>query len=189
MAPHLDRDELVSRYFNSISRAGIQERYQVDIYVGDVENAPPANEAHFILEKDGFWMVEDWSRGVLQKKAIFINLSSALDYSFNSLSMRPEFRKAARDLGFNPPKYEFLELIEALSIAFAGANVRFSERKLTNHLIASKDELLLKLHYSEESRLATAKIYKFDRLDSEFDNLSDALTYFYWSFMPLKLAV
>ncbi len=158
MALHLDRDELVARYFNSISRAGIQKRYQVDIYVGDSHNAPPVNEAHFILEKYGFWMVEDWSRGALQKKAIFANLSSALDYSFDFLSMRPEFRKAARDLGFNPPKYEFRELIEALSIAFAGANVRFSEQRLTNHLIASKDEMLLKLHYSEEARLATATV-------------------------------
>jgi hypothetical protein len=177
---HSDKNSLIAAYFDKIEKAGIQKKYQVDIYVGDPENAPPANEAHFVLAKDGFWIVADWSRGELQDVSSFLELNDALDYSYNTLANTPDFCKAARDLGYNPPRYEFAELVEALSIAFRESGVRFFVHQSSNEMTASKGGVLLKLNYSREARASSAVIYNVDKISCKFDNLSNALSFLYW---------
>ncbi|SFB45898.1 hypothetical protein SAMN03159496_03912 [Rhizobium sp. NFR07] len=178
------RSSIVAAYFERIEQAGIQKRYQVDIFVGNSQDAPPANEAHFVLARDGFWIVENWSRGTLQDASAFSAFSDALDYSYNMISGAPEFRKIARNNGYNPPSYDFDGLVEALSIAFRQKNVEFSILKSTREMTASEGDQHLTLAYSDEDKAAEATVYQLKTLNSKFDNLSNALCYLYWRFSP-----
>jgi hypothetical protein len=178
----LNDKDLIERYYRAIADAAVQKKYQMDIYVGDATGAPPHNEAHFILKEDGFWNITDWSRGQLQRGAQFLLLSDVLNFSFCDLTDVKEFRKAARETGYNPPKYDFDDLVKALSIGFNEIEVGFSVETNCKEMIAARGGKSLKLKYLEETRLADVTVYKQDCWNSKFDNLSDAMSHMYWNF-------
>ncbi|MEO9338552.1 hypothetical protein ABFT80_14005 [Mesorhizobium sp. SB112] len=180
------KSSLIAAYFDKIEKADVQKKYQVDIYVGDPKNAPPANETRFVLAKDGFWTVADWSRGALEDSSSFLKLNDALDYSYNTLANTPDFRKTAGDVGYKPPRYEFAELVYALSIAFCYSGVRFSVRKSSNEITAAKEDLLLKQNYSQQSKSASGTIHQLDKMNCKFENLSNALLFYIGDFSKIR---
>ena len=172
----------MEKYFRAIERADIQNKFQMDIYVGDADGAPPPNEAHFIVKEDGFWKITDWSRGQRQSLSSFLTLSDALNFSFCRLTRVVSFHRVARSAGHNPLRYGFTETVEALSIAFHTLEVSFSVEKDAREMVAARGGKTLKLSYSTESEYLNAAIYRRDCWNSRHDNLFDASRYLYWNF-------